>query len=98
MRPSERLPRGGEVMSRKPGFTLTELLVVIAVMAALAGLLLPVFARVREAGRRTTCLSNLRQLILAHQMYVQDHDDVLPTWYYRTSTGKVIWPEFLRVY
>jgi prepilin-type N-terminal cleavage/methylation domain-containing protein/prepilin-type processing-associated H-X9-DG protein len=82
----------------RSGFTLIELLTVIGVIAILAALLFPVFAYAREAGRRTTCLSNLHQLILAHQMYVEDQDDVLPTWYYRGSKGWLIWPEFMRPY
>src|SRR5947208_11599528 len=63
------------------GFTLVELLVVIAVMAVLAGLLLPVLARAREEGRRVACLSNLRQISQAHLMYVQDWDERLVPWY-----------------
>ncbi len=56
------------------GFTLIELLVVIAIIAILAAILFPVFARAREAARKATCQSNLRQLGTATQMYVQDHD------------------------
>jgi prepilin-type N-terminal cleavage/methylation domain-containing protein len=53
----------------KAGFTLTELLVVIA---AIAAILFPVFARVREEARQTTCTSNLRQLGLAFAQYAGD--------------------------
>lgn len=62
----------------KRGFTLIELLVVIAVIAILAALLFPVFARVREKARQTTCLSNLRQIATAILMYASDYDDTLP--------------------
>src|ERR1043166_5016509 len=59
----------------KSGFTLIELLVVIAIIAILAAILFPVFARAREAARKTSCLSNLKQLGLAAQMYKQDYDE-----------------------
>jgi len=59
-------------------FTLLELLVVIGIIALLAGLLLPVIARSKEAGRATACLGNLRQIGLALQMYVQENNNLLP--------------------
>jgi prepilin-type N-terminal cleavage/methylation domain-containing protein/prepilin-type processing-associated H-X9-DG protein len=59
----------------KRGFTLIELLVVIAVIAILAALLFPVFARVREKARQTSCLSNTKQLATALLMYAQDYDE-----------------------
>jgi len=58
------------------GFTLIELLVVIAIIAILAAILFPVFARAREKARQTSCLSNLKQIGLAHQMYAQDYDEM----------------------
>lgn len=63
---------------RRAGFTLIELLVVIAIIAILAAILLPVFARAREKARQTMCMNNARQLSLAVQMYLQDHDEVFP--------------------
>lgn len=58
----------------KAGFTLIELLVTISIVAILAALLFPVFARVRENARRTSCASNQKQLALGLQMYGHDYD------------------------
>ena len=62
----------------KKGFTLIELLVVIAIIAILAAILFPVFAQVREKARQASCISNLKQLGTAFQLYVDDWDEVLP--------------------
>ncbi|HEX8464612.1 MAG TPA: DUF1559 domain-containing protein [Abditibacterium sp.] len=59
-------------------FTLIELLVVIAIVAILASILFPVFGRARENARRASCQSNLKQIGLALQMYVQDFDGRVP--------------------
>src|SRR5947209_14838124 len=59
---------------RKRGFTLIELLVVIAIIAILAAILFPVFAQAREQARKTSCLSNLKQIGIALTMYRQDFD------------------------
>lgn len=63
------------MMLRKRGFTLIELLVVIAIIAILAAILFPVFARAREAARKTTCQSNLKQIATGMLMYAQDYDE-----------------------
>ncbi len=65
---------------RARGFTLIELLVVIAIIAILAAILFPVFARAREAARAANCKSNLKQLGIGMNMYVQDFDEVYPHW------------------
>src|SRR5438093_1605252 len=57
------------------GFTLIELLVVIAIIAILAAILFPVFAQARDKARQATCISNIKQLSLGMQMYVQDYDE-----------------------
>lgn len=69
------------------GFTLIELLVVIAVIAIIAAILFPVFAKVREKARQTTCASNLKQLGLAVAQYAQDYDDTYPL----AAYGGVTW-------
>lgn len=65
-------------MQRRVAFTLIELLVVIAIIAILAAILFPVFARAREAARKTQCLSNVKQLALGTLMYAQDYDETFP--------------------
>lgn len=66
---------------RAAGFTLVELLVVSGILAALAGLLLPVLTRARERGRQAVCASHMRQLGVALQLYSHDHDERLPTFW-----------------
>jgi prepilin-type N-terminal cleavage/methylation domain-containing protein/prepilin-type processing-associated H-X9-DG protein len=68
---------GSRLRSRR-GFTLIELLVVIAIIAILAAILFPVFARARAAARRTTGISNLKQIGLGTMMYIQDYDERFP--------------------
>ncbi len=62
---------------RSAGFTLIELLVVIAVIAVLMSILMPALNRAREQGRRSACLSNLKNLTLCWIMYADDNDDKL---------------------
>jgi prepilin-type N-terminal cleavage/methylation domain-containing protein/prepilin-type processing-associated H-X9-DG protein len=89
---------GTMAKGERRAFTLIELLVVCALMVILAAILFPVFAQVREAARRTTCLSNLRQLAQAHRIYVQDYEETLPTTYQLSIHGWRLWPDYLRPY
>lgn len=65
-------------MTNRRGFTLVELLVVVGILAVLAAILFPVFARAREKARAAQCTSNLKQLGLAIEMYSADYDDLFP--------------------
>lgn len=65
-------------MGMRKAFTLIELLVVVAIIAILAAILFPVFARARENARKSSCQSNMKQLGLGFQQYIQDYDGRYP--------------------
>ena len=82
---------------RREAFTLIELLVVIAVVGILASLLLPALASARAKGHAIACLNNHRQLVLAWQLYADDHEmlrhgmvmyDALYSWCRQQNAGK----------
>lgn len=69
----------------KAAFTLIELLVVISIIALLAAILFPVFGRARENARRSSCMSNMKQIGLGTMQYTQDYDEYLPDANYISS-------------
>ncbi|RYG30768.1 prepilin-type N-terminal cleavage/methylation domain-containing protein [bacterium] len=75
-------------MTRR-AFTLIELLVVIAIIAILAAILFPVFAQAKEAAKKTSCLSNDKQMGTALFLYAGDSDDMLcqTSWHQSTTPG-----------
>ena len=86
-------------------FTLIELLVVIAIIAILAAILFPVFAQAREAARKATCQSHMKQLALAVRMYAVDYDEQnIRMWWspftnkYNDPPARAWWTWFLMPY
>jgi len=75
-------------------FTLTELIVIIAIVAILIALLLPVLSRARSSSQTVSCLSNLRQIMMAFQLYAGDNRQELPD---PAATGQS-WESLLRPY
>ncbi len=76
----------------RQAFTLIELLVVIAIISILAAILFPVFASAREKAKESTCVSNVKQIMLGYLQYTQDNDEVSPiafgqTYLYGSSTA-----------
>lgn len=74
------------------GFTLIELLVAIAIIAILAAILFPVFATAREAGQRSSCQSNLKQIWHAFDLYVDDWDNRYPAAMFRVESATNVNP------
>jgi len=73
-----RAPSGCGHQGAEPGFTLIEVLVVIAIVGILAGIMLPTLAGARESARRAACASNLHQLGVALSLYSREHRDWFP--------------------
>jgi len=65
-------------MRNRKGFTLTELLVVITIIAILGAIMYPVILRAKEASKMSTCLSNCRQMGISFLLYMAETDDLLP--------------------
>ena len=75
-------------MNTRRAFTLIELLVVIAIIAILAAILFPIFVRAKEAGKRTQCISNFRNIHWALTMYADDNHGFMP---YPPLASNSIW-------
>jgi prepilin-type N-terminal cleavage/methylation domain-containing protein/prepilin-type processing-associated H-X9-DG protein len=94
----------GKVMGRvaicekqgfRVGFTLIDLLVVIAIIAILAAILFPVFSQAREKARQTQCLSNARQIGMGVAQYIQDYDERVPPFCWgQLVCNPVFWGSF----
>ncbi len=83
------------------GFTLIEILIVVAIIALLAAILFPAFSRVREGARRSSCLSNTKQIGLATMQYAQDYDETMVnvyTYYGPGLTNCARWQDMLQPY
>lgn len=80
-------------MSRKShfGFTLIELLVVISIIALLIAILLPALGAARAAARTSACLSNLKQLGIATQVYVTDNSERVMPLYEQAGSDRIYW-------
>jgi len=80
------------------GFTLIELLTVIAIIGILAAILIPVTGAVRERGRRAVCISNVRQQVLAMQMFAEDNNGD-GFWHMRSASNDSapadLWPDYV---
>jgi prepilin-type N-terminal cleavage/methylation domain-containing protein len=85
---------------KRPGFTLVELLVTIAVIGILAALLLPVLGAAKAQAKRTTCLNNVKQINLATRMYADDNRDaiVLPSGFISLHDWATIYKEYVKSY
>lgn len=66
-------------MKARKGFTLIELLVVIAIIAILAAILFPIFVKMKDKAKQSTCQSNMKQIGTALKSYITNYDDTLPT-------------------
>ena len=85
-------------LRRRHAFTLIELLVVIAIIAILAAILFPVFARARENARRSSCMSNMKQIGIGLMQYTQDYDELYPGRFMGSASGNQNWKILVQPY
>ena len=99
-RNSHRMP---QLRHHFPGFTLVELLIVVAIFAVLVGLLVPALGAARASSQRITCLNNLHEIGLCTQIYVNAHDAYPPAYTSdpppNVSDGSTAhWTDYLKPY
>ncbi|HEY3281691.1 MAG TPA: DUF1559 domain-containing protein [Armatimonadota bacterium] len=95
--------RNADLRDPRRGFTLIELLVVIAIIAILAAILFPVFAKARDKARQSSCQNNLKQMGIAHNMYLDAYDGTFaPNVGFnnlgQNSGGMQTWTDMLKAY
>ncbi len=90
--------RSAQLRNTPTGFTLIEILVVIAIIAILAAILFPAFARARENARRASCQSNMKQIGLGIMQYAQDYDEGLPAIYNAAPATGGYWTGAIQPY
>ena len=93
---THREPR--RACSSRRAFTLVEILVVLAIIGILAAVLLPVFASARDAARRASCASNLKQIGQSFAMYVRDHNGFYPNVLRHAGPNCSAWAESIYPY